>query len=78
MDSLLGCFYQLFGLSFWLHPFTAEDPLVSKWSNAKFLQICSKEETILEKEITCIIIKKNSNYKNTQIKSKSMGLGIQV
>ncbi len=24
-------FNQLFGLSFWRHPFTAEDPLVSKW-----------------------------------------------
>ncbi len=24
-------FYQLFGLSFWRHPFTAEHPLVSKW-----------------------------------------------
>ncbi len=33
------CFYQLFGLSFWRHPFTAEDPLVSKWCNATFLQI---------------------------------------
>ncbi len=31
--------------SFWRHPFTAEDPLVSKWYNAKFLQICSDEET---------------------------------
>ncbi len=39
------CFYQLFGLSFWRHPFTAEDPLVSKWCNATFLQICSHEET---------------------------------
>ncbi len=28
-------FYQLFELWFWRHP-TAEDPLVSKWSNAKF------------------------------------------
>ncbi len=28
-----------------LNPFTAEDPLVSKWRNAKFLQICSNEET---------------------------------
>ncbi len=28
--GLLWCFYQLFGLSFWRHPFTAEDPLVSK------------------------------------------------
>ncbi len=43
--GLLWCFYQLFGLSFWRHPFTAEDPLVSKWCNATFLQICSVEET---------------------------------
>ncbi len=43
--GLLGCFYYLFGLSFWRHPFTAEDPLVSKWCNATFLQICSHEET---------------------------------
>ncbi len=35
----------LFGLLFWWHPFTAEVPLVSKWWNAKFLQICSDEET---------------------------------
>ncbi len=41
--GLLWCFYQLFGLSFWRHPFTAEDPLVSKWCT--FLQICSDEET---------------------------------
>ncbi len=32
-------FYQLFGLSFWRHPFTAEDLLMSKWCNAKFLHI---------------------------------------
>ncbi len=37
-------FYQLFGLSFWRHPFTAEDQLVSKWSNAKFLKIISNEK----------------------------------
>ncbi len=43
--GLLWCFYQLFGLSFWRHPFTVEDPLVSKWCNATFLQICSDEET---------------------------------
>ncbi len=43
--GLLWRFYQLFGLSFWRHPFTAEDPLVSKWCNATFLQICSDEET---------------------------------
>ncbi len=31
--------HLLFGLSFWRHPFTVEDPLVSKWRNAKFLCI---------------------------------------
>ncbi len=36
--GLLWCFYQLFGLSFWRHPFTAEDSLVSKWCNATFFQ----------------------------------------
>ncbi len=35
--GLLWCFYKLFGLSFWRHPFTAEDPLVNKWWNATFL-----------------------------------------
>ncbi len=43
--GLLWCSYQLFGLSFWRHPFTAEDPLVRKWFNAKFLKVCSDEET---------------------------------
>ncbi len=37
--GLLWCFYQLFGLLFWRHPFTAEDPLVSKWCHATLLQI---------------------------------------
>ncbi len=31
-------------LSFWQHPIIAEDPLFSKWCNAKFLQICSNEK----------------------------------
>ncbi len=43
--GLLWCFYQLFGLSFWRHPFTAEDPLVSKWCITKFIQICSNKKT---------------------------------
>ncbi len=43
--KLLWCFYQLLGLSSWRHPFTAEDPLLSKWYNAKFLPICEDEET---------------------------------
>ncbi len=29
-----GGFYHLFGHSFWRHPFTLDDPLVSKWCNA--------------------------------------------
>ncbi len=36
---IIVMFNQLFGLSFWRHPFTAEHPLVSKWWNADFLQI---------------------------------------
>ncbi len=43
--GLLWCFYQLFGLSFRRHPFTADDSLVSKLCNATFLQICSDAET---------------------------------
>ncbi len=45
--GLLWCFYQLFGLSFWRHPFTAEHPLVSKWCNATFLQIWWRNKLIL-------------------------------
>ncbi len=44
--GLLWCFYQLFGLSFWRHPFTAEDPLVSKWCNSTFLQIWWRNKLI--------------------------------
>ncbi len=40
--------YGLYGLSFWRHPFTAEDPLVSKWCNAKFFKICSDEQKNLK------------------------------
>ncbi len=43
--GLLWCFYQLFGLSFWRHPFTAEDPLVRLWCKAKFLQIWWRTST---------------------------------
>ncbi len=42
---IIVMFYQLFGLSFWRHPFTVEDRLKSKLRNAKFLQICSYEKT---------------------------------
>ncbi len=42
---IIVMFYQLSGLSFWRHPFTAEDPSVSKWCNTTFLQICSQVET---------------------------------
>ncbi len=42
--GLLWCFYKIFVLSFWRHPFTTLDTLVSR-CNAKFLQICSDQET---------------------------------
>ncbi len=42
--GLLWCFYQLFGRSFWRHPFTAEHPLLSKWCNA--LQIWWRNKLI--------------------------------
>ncbi len=34
--GLLWCFYQLFGLSFWRHPFTAEHPLLRHWCRDTF------------------------------------------
>ncbi len=46
--GLLCCFYQLFGLSFWRHPFTAEHTLLNKWCNATFLQIWWRHKLICE------------------------------
>ncbi len=44
--GLLWCFYQLFRLSFWRHPFTAVDSLPRKILRGPIpLQICSDEET---------------------------------
>ncbi len=37
-NEKLFFFYQLFGISFWRHPFNAEDAFVNKWCNAKFLK----------------------------------------
>ncbi len=37
--GLLWCFYQMFGLLFWRHPFTAEHPLLRHWCSDTFLQI---------------------------------------
>ncbi len=46
MDSIIVKFLCLSAeLSFWRHPFTADDQLVFKWCIATFLQICSDEET---------------------------------
>ncbi len=44
--GLLWYFYQLFGLSFWWHPFTAEHPLLRQWCNATFLQTWCRNKLI--------------------------------
>ncbi len=44
--GLLWCFYQLFGLLFWRHPFTAEHPLLRQWCNVTFLQIWWRHKLI--------------------------------
>ncbi len=44
--GLLWCFYQLFGLSFWRHPFTAEHPLLRHWYRDTFLQIWWRNKLI--------------------------------
>ncbi len=36
---IIVMFLSAVWLSFWRHPFTAEDRLLSKWLNATFLQI---------------------------------------
>ncbi len=45
--GLLWCFYQLFGLSFWRHPFTAEHPLLRHWCSDTFLQTWWRNKLIL-------------------------------
>ncbi len=45
--GLLWCFYQLFGLSFWWHPFTAVYPLVSESEKWKWRDIRPSMVTIL-------------------------------
>ncbi len=45
--GLLRCFYQLFGLSFWRHPFTAEHPLMRHWCSDTFLQTWWRNKLIL-------------------------------
>ncbi len=45
--GLLWCFYQLFGLSFWRHPFTAEHPLLRHWCRDTFQQTWWRNKLIL-------------------------------
>ncbi len=48
--GLLWCFYQLFGLSFWRHPFTSEHPLLSKCPLKYFCtQIPNFDKIVLNK-----------------------------
>ncbi len=50
--GLLWCFYQLFGHSFWRHPFTAEDPLLSNGSPA----ILHFSKSVLMKKQTHLLL----------------------
>ncbi len=64
----LWCFYQLFGLSFWWHPFTAEHPLWSKWCNATFLQIWWKYKLII---LDGLRVRKCSVYLSKSLPSRN-------
>ncbi len=43
---IIVMFLSAVGLSFWRHPFTADDPLVRYWYNAKFIQIWWRKKHI--------------------------------
>ncbi len=43
---IIVMFLSVFGLSFWRHPFTAEDPLLRHWCDATFLQIWWRNKCI--------------------------------
>ncbi len=50
------CFNQLFGLSFWWHPFTAEEPLVSRGCHRKSERVLHSSDTIsqeMSRRSTC-------------------------
>ncbi len=51
--GLLWCFYQLFGLSFWRHPFTAEHPLLRQWCNATFT-FMHLADAFIQRDLHCI------------------------
>ncbi len=79
--GLLWWFYQLFGLSFWRHPFTAEDPLVSKWYNAKFLQIWKKKKKLIYILDVLMVSKYLSHFHfwvNYSFKTRVRGLFLSV
>ncbi len=49
--GLLWCFYELFGLSFWRHPFTAEDPWWASDAMLNFSKsVLMKRQTHLHRE----------------------------
>ncbi len=67
--GLLWCFYQLFGLSFWRHPFTAEHPLLSKWWNDTFLQIWIKKTIYTLSGLRVSILSVSNYFYNTDCMS---------
>ncbi len=44
---IIVMFHQMFGLSFWRHPFTAEHPLLRHWCRDTFLQTWWRNKLIL-------------------------------
>ncbi len=67
---LLWCFYEQFGLSFWRHPFVAEDALVRKWCNAKSLPM--EKQTCLHLEWHIFIFEWVGFYSFKAVLSESM------
>ncbi len=60
--GLLWCFYLLFGLSYWRHPFIAEDPFVSKLIYILDSVRMSTFSSIFNFWVNC-----SFNWKNTRI-----------
>ncbi len=57
--GLLWCFYQLFGLSFWRHPFTAEDHW---WASDAMLHFSKSNEETTHLRLDCLRVSSTFSY----------------